>query len=160
MRRHVEVFGRGRTVRTARHGWFSLRLLVLSLALAVAGEVCVSQAHADDGDRYRPASRAERRAAVERLARRHFPADEVGWAVRVAGCESNYEVDAYDSGYDPDYGYYEAIGPWQIAGIWRATAREMFGGELEEPDVNAATAAYILATQGPGAWPVCAGGGR
>lgn len=109
---------------------------------------------ADEGDRYQPSSRGGR-AAVEALAEQYFPPEMVGWAVRTAKCESGFDLGAYDAGYDRRYGYYEAIGPWQVAGMWRAKAWELFGGPLEDPDVNAAMAAWIATNVGVGAWPVC-----
>jgi hypothetical protein len=104
--------------------------------------------------RARPATRGGR-GSLRELAARHFPPGSVDWAVTTALCESGGDTGAYSSGYDRRYGYYEHVGAWQIAGSWRAKARDLFGGELEDPETNAAMAAWILSVQGRGAWPTC-----
>lgn len=129
-------------------------LRVLLVAAVLAASVVGASAVRADEPRYEPSSRSGRDAVLD-LAERHFPPALVGWAVRTAWCESRFDLGAYDSGYDRRYGYYEAIGPWQIAGMWRATAWELFGGPLESPEINAAMAVWIYELQGPGAWPVC-----
>lgn len=105
--------------------------------------------------RVRPASRSGREAVVD-LAERHFPAYLVPWALRVAACESSFDLFAHSAGYDRRYGWYEHVGAFQISTpTWAAKARELFGGELTDPEVNFAMAAWIVTNLGPSHWPVC-----
>lgn len=137
-------------------GW----VLLIALMVLLAGLcLAVNQARAqevDAGERYSPASRSGRQAVVE-LAEASFAPEWVAWAVRVAGCESGWDVYAHSSGYDRRLGvWYSFWGALQVDAVtWGAKARELFGGELSEPSVNFAMASWIVTNYGPSHWPWC-----
>jgi hypothetical protein len=106
-------------------------------------------------ERYTPSTRSPREA-VQELAAAHFAPAWVAWAIRVAGCESGFDLYAQSSGVDRVYGWYQHVGAFQISvPTWGAKAWELFGGSLWDPDVNFAMAAWIVSHDGPRHWPVC-----
>ena len=109
-----------------------------ALALALIGSAGAEQLNRDQ---------------VYQVAASAFPDGQVDRAVNVAWCESSF-----DSNARAPYGY---TGLWQIDPTihgWRAEAMFGPGASLNDPRVNAAVAAQILAEQGWHAWPVCSVG--
>lgn len=138
-----------RLPRPTALGWALLIVLMLLLGGMTAA---IARAQESEPERYTPSARGGRQA-VRELAEQHFAPEWVGWAVRTAGCESSFDLYAYSAGFDRRWGvFYEHIGALQVDGVtWRRVAE----GDLLEPGVNFAVAAYVLATQGSRAWPWC-----
>jgi hypothetical protein len=124
-------------------------LLVGALLALGASRAAAQEA---EGERYTPSARSGREA-VRELAEQHFAPEWVGWAVRTARCESGWDLYAYSAGFDRRWGvWYEHVGALQVDGV---TWRRMAEGDILEPAVNFAVAAYVLAEQGVRAWPWC-----
>ena len=130
--------------------------LLLALALAALLVTAAGAQEAEDSPRYTPSVRGGR-AAVQELAEAYFPAEWVGWAIATARCESGWDLYAHASGFDRRLGVWYAFwGALQVDAVsWGVKARQLFDGDLSEPAVNFAMAAWILEQYGPGHWPVC-----
>lgn len=131
----------------------------LAVPAAVATETAPTPVPtATEPARWQPSARGGR-AVVEELAAQHFAPERVPWAVRTAGCETGgtYDLYARSHGFDARLGvWYDFNGAWQVDAVtWAARAWALFGGQLSDPWIGAAMAAWILERQGPGAWPIC-----
>jgi hypothetical protein len=133
--------------RLALHG-----ALLLTCCLAALLTAPTARAQEAEVERYSPSTRSPREA-VQELAEAHFAPEWVAWVVRTARCESGFDLYAYSAGFDRRWGvFYEHVGALQVDGVtWRRVA----AGDLLEPAVNFAVAAYVLAQQGVRAWPWC-----
>lgn len=157
------VFGREHTLDQVpprrRSRFLAVAIVLVAVALGVALD---EVAHADE-ERFEPSSRSPRDQVLE-LAERHFPPELVPWVMATARCESGYDLDAENPkgyvGYDRRLGVrYHFRGPLQVDEVtWSATAWELFGGPLSDPDVSMAMAAWIVQRYGVGHWPVCGRG--
>lgn len=128
------------------------RALALTCCLAALLTAPSASAQEAEGPRYSPSTRSPREA-VQELAEAHFAPAWIGWVIRTAKCESGFDLYAYSAGFDRRWGvFYEHVGALQVDGVtWRRVAE----GDLLEPAVNFAVAAYVLAQQGVRAWPWC-----